>query len=855
LEPHRLDEHIQNLKAKKERFPNEYDLIKAFLKEATKENQKEPVKKALIKLAVKVYSDFNITVEQIEKNFSPKWQRQLLDEIVNVKGAESSIYELTKHRWIIRNLLQNTDPKLIFGSGPTIKDSAPYSSKFLAEWLDRPHEANESLLHMPIVAFEYGKYQFVFENKEQALKTFTRCKSLVSEAPPSNESHVTIDGKQLDELIFDCRLATRQVPASELLQQSSPLLKISGYLSMITATTAANGNARAQLEAILHILINDNVVNQLSLSYRVILERNPLLSPMKHHIVASNIVLESLFIEHVSFVSHRFEALSLDAIKALFEVIHTQLTQFQQTEPKVTVQSVEQLTRKLKELALTVCLLHQNVQAIDSLYYIVPEFKSKIFDELRDKIELQNEVRNINTQLSVTKHRDPLTVIALERDAARLSTLLQTLDISTNNPRRALIEEILAKKACTALSEGHTQVAQQLFNYLLQASVRTSVVEWGHMCTVSLSGTPVFNEISAVTMPAEPLILEIMLGDLISQAQWLNLKKYIANLSVNSARVQGTSSHIVNICKLLGDLLSRLSETSDTMQVEGELDPLPDMTTELVKQLIATDYEWSASTGLLSRLNEHATRALSYIFLSALHSIQPPANPRTYFPERFVDTPNQWPNIAFDNSTVETLRKHEQRLVRLTYSVVERLLILKEKSSRDQIHLNTLLTSAELSVVLNEPRRAARQLLALGVLETFNWSSQAPMPVFEQAIPILILALNAMQHYTHAVVLCQCLAEVNYAVACKLIQDNFVSLKSEYFEFIWEIPLLELLIYIYSKLGQEKQANHAMAIMGRPEFNEHNTTEARAKIINMTKRTFLRKLTSELFVDESKRIK
>ena len=45
---------IQNLKAKKERFPNEYDLIKAFLKEAAKENQKEPVKKALLKLAVKV---------------------------------------------------------------------------------------------------------------------------------------------------------------------------------------------------------------------------------------------------------------------------------------------------------------------------------------------------------------------------------------------------------------------------------------------------------------------------------------------------------------------------------------------------------------------------------------------------------------------------------------------------------------------------------------------------------------------------------------------------------------------------------------------------------------------------------
>src|SRR4051812_20961424 len=103
-----------------------------------------------------------------------------------------SVYELTKHRWIIRNLLKGTDTKLIFGTGPTTKDSAPYSSKFLAEWLDRPHEAKESLLHLPIVAFELGKYQYVFENKEQALKTFTRCKSLVSSAAPSTDSHVTV---------------------------------------------------------------------------------------------------------------------------------------------------------------------------------------------------------------------------------------------------------------------------------------------------------------------------------------------------------------------------------------------------------------------------------------------------------------------------------------------------------------------------------------------------------------------------------------------------------------------------------------------------------------------------------------
>jgi hypothetical protein len=110
--------------------------------------------------------------------------------------------------------------------------------------------------------------------------------------------------------------------------------------------------------------------------------------------------------------------------------------------------------------------------------------------------------------------------------------------------------------------------------------------------------------------------------------------------------------------------------------------------------------------------------------------------------------------------------------------------------------LNALLTSAELSLLLNEPQRAARQLLGLGVLETYHWSSQGAMPVFERALPVLILAFSALQEHTQAIVLCQCLAEVNYAVACKLIQDNFLHLKSEWFEYIWEVPLLELLICI-----------------------------------------------------------
>lgn len=37
--------------------------------------------------------------------------------------------------------------------------------------------------------------------------------------------------------------------------------------------------------------------------------------------------------------------------------------------------------------------------------------------------------------------------------------------------------------------------------------MHTSLIEWGHLCTASLAGTPVFNDISAATTPAESLIL------------------------------------------------------------------------------------------------------------------------------------------------------------------------------------------------------------------------------------------------------------------------------------------------------------------------------------------------------------
>jgi len=77
------------------------------------------------------------------------------------------------------------------------------------------------------------------------------------------------------------------------------------------------------------------------------------------------------------------------------------------------------------------------------------------------------------------------------------------------------------------------------------------------------------------------------------------------------------------------------------------------------------------------------------------------------------------------------------------------------------------------------------------------------------------------------------------------MQDPNTFLDSSFFQFFWEMPLLELLIYIQSKLQDEKSVNLLISFLGRPELN--STAANNAVFVENIKNEFIRRLSLEFF--------
>jgi hypothetical protein len=50
-------------------------------------------------------------------------------------------------------------------------------------------------------------------------------------------------------------------------------------------------------------------------------------------------------------------------------------------------------------------------------------------------------------------------------------------------------------------------------------------------------------------------------------------------------------------------------------------------------------------------------------------------------------------------------------------------------------------------------------------------------------------------------------SEADYNTAFNIIQQHFNNLDPFYYNSLWEMPILELLVYVHSKLGEQKTVN------------------------------------------------
>jgi len=87
----------------------------------------------------------------------------------------------------------------------------------------------------------------------------------------------------------------------------------------------------------------------------------------------------------------------------------------------------------------------------------------------------------------------------------------------------------------------------------------------------------------------------------------------------------------------------------------------------------------------------------------------------------------------------------------------------------------------------------------------------------------LIDALEAVHAVTQAVVLCQFLPTVDYDRAYAMIKAHPGRLSAMLLPYVWEMPLLELLAYVFSqKFKDPEKYDVVMRTIQRPELNEHN---------------------------------
>lgn len=108
-------------------------------------------------------------------------------------------------------------------------------------------------------------------------------------------------------------------------------------------------------------------------------------------------------------------------------------------------------------------------------------------------------------------------------------------------------------------------------------------------------------------------------------------------------------------------------------------------------------------------------------------------------------------------------------------------------------------------------------------LPVCNVAPLATTGTFGTVLIGLIDALEAVHAVTQAVVLCQFLPTVDYDRAYAMIKAQPGRLSAMLLPYVWEMPLLELLAYVFSqKYKDPEKYDVIMRSIQRPELNEHN---------------------------------
>ncbi|KAF7211608.1 integrator complex subunit 8-like [Nothobranchius furzeri] len=112
----------------------------------------------------------------------------------------------------------------------------------------------------------------------------------------------------------------------------------------------------------------------------------------------------------------------------------------------------------------------------------------------------------------------------------------------------------------------------------------------------------------------------------------------------------------------------------------------------------------------------------------------------------------------------------------------------------------------------------------------------------------MIKCCSMLNCHTQVAVLCQFLREVDYMTAFKALQEqNSHDAMDSFYDYIWDVTILEYLTHIHHKRGETEKRQVAMKAIGQTELNSSNPEEVLQLAAQKRKKRFLQAMSKLYF--------
>lgn len=183
-------------------------------------------------------------------------------------------------------------------------------------------------------------------------------------------------------------------------------------------------------------------------------------------------------------------------------------------------------------------------------------------------------------------------------------------------------------------------------------------------------------------------------------------------------------------------------------------------------------------------------------------------------------------------------------LTRIGRALVQTLLLIDPRSTRALLQHGDFLYQTE------KYEESLRSYLHAGALETSYFCN--PHSRFSYApstIHRMIGCLHKLQATSQAIVMSQMVSMGDGSALYKAIQNRPQTLNPKFFQFLWRVPLLELLAAVFLKNKDETTSQLVLQILRKPEINENNPAHIHANTTSRMIMSFLKELLRDSFGD------